>query len=191
MNPCGFVKECKGEQLQAVTRAFDDAKIWLPRVQKVMIAYTQAPADRANRGVAAALKTHFAWSEEIRKELSFPEVPGTVLDTIRKLQAKIGVPFGASCGVEQRDPDPRWKGDLAKVLAAAVLERSNCFMYTPNYFGKDAKTRAKVVIHEMCHSWLDMDDVVYEFEQSYPGGIRQAFNNADSYAGLIRDLGSK
>jgi len=41
----------------------------------------------------------------------------------------------------------------------------------------------------MMHRWAEMSDILYEWEDGYPPGVRAAQNNADSFAGLIRDLG--
>jgi hypothetical protein len=45
-------------------------------------------------------------------------------------------------------------------------------------------------LHEMMHRWEGMSDTAYEWEESYPLRAGASRFNADSYAALIRDLGS-
>jgi len=173
----------------------------LARAQDALIAYEKKPAAPSNRKVVTALKKHFNWTEALMASPSPGEVrvtpdyiPGKAREYIRTLMGKISVPFGAICPAndQQREQlNPQHKGDIVKILAAALQDNTNCFMYTPDYFRQKPEFRAKVVLHEMFHSWKYMSDDSYEGDAKYPGKVGNATENPDSYACLIRDIGRR
>jgi hypothetical protein len=196
-DPCTEnVATCTESQNKVILQAFKDASAMLARAEEPMIKYINKPS--AGK-VARALKKHFKWTEAIRQQApkdvkDFPDVPANVLKVIRNLLTKISHPFGAICSPDQQlreAVNARFPRELRHILAAALQDDTNCFMYTPDYFKKKAVDRAKTVIHEMCHSWAHMGaDGSYEDDPAYPVSIRSASENPDSYACLIRDIGS-
>jgi hypothetical protein len=173
----------------------------LLRAEDALIEYGKSPAKTSNRKVAIALKKHFNWTPAV---LDLPlecgklnDVPGKVLDVVGTLLGKqqggITVPPEAICSHNDQQTErihAKFPGDITTIAASALEDNTNCFMYTRKYFSSTPEFRAKVIVHEMCHSWGIMtDDPFYEGHDGYPGDFRVAMRNPDSFAGLIRDIG--
>jgi Lysine-specific metallo-endopeptidase len=58
-----------------------------------------------------------------------------------------------------------------------------------NYFHKDIGDRAKTLIHEWTHEFLNTDDLGYEGD-AYKLSTDDQLNNAENYEHLARDLGA-
>jgi hypothetical protein len=184
---------CSPDRQKMLDDAFEEAKKWLDKAEKAIIAYNNAPEKKKPNVAADSLKKHFKWTEEIRKQASFPDVPGKFVPSIIKsLRQHIGGPHTANCVVDVE------KKVFARVSGGQL--RSNFFSYSPEYFelGKSGTERqarrilrARVILHEMLHSWegMGLAREIYAGEAEYPGQrTENAVENPDSYACLIRDL---
>lgn len=181
---------CSGRPLRSVIQAFQTASNWLPNARQRMQSYIADPTARNNRPAAQALLRHFNWTEAVRSQLIYPEIPGDIVQVIDRTLTNITVPLGPNCPTTPRQGIRG--NDHTRVFASSpgVWERTNCYDFYPDYFTRTtAVRRAKTALHEMMHSWEEMSDIFYAWESGYPGDVRNAQSNADSYASLIRDLG--
>lgn len=182
---------CPTRPFNMVMDAFQLASNWLPGARDKITDYIAAPSDQANQSAARALRRHFHWTEAIRQDLIFPDIPRMVLQTINSSFTNIRDPIGADCApVVTSSPDR--DGGVLHARAPSTWN-GNCYIFYPPFFaGRGAsgnRRRARTALHEMMHRWHGMSDVAYEWERSYPPEARAAQSNADSYASLIRDLG--
>jgi hypothetical protein len=169
----------------------------LEKADTQIAAYVNAPGAKGSRLTAQILQKHFRWTEEIRKRSDgFPDIPGKfVPGVIKSLRQKIDFPQKGN--LLSSDAGPEGKRIFAEVQPNQL--GTNCFSYTPEFFllGKPGEQRiraifrARIVIHEMLHSYentLLVNDV-YVFDAAYPGQrVENASANVDSYACAIRDL---
>ena len=179
---------CSGRNFNSVMAAFRTAANWLPQARQRIADYMDAPSARANIRAARALRRHFGWNENIRQHPPFPDIPQMVLRVIDTILAQIRVPIGADCPASTPSADR--DGAVLHARAPSTWSGTNCYIFYPPYFSRNTnQNRAKTALHEMMHRWAEMSDILYEWEDGYPPGVRAAQNNADSFAGLIRDLG--
>lgn len=189
MNPCPTTGRHSRQQI--VLTAFQTASNWLPNARLRIEQYMEDPGNRANRRAAQALRRHFSWTEAVRSNPPYPDIPQHIIQVIDRTLRNITVPIQPACPSQPR-LEPRGN-DHMRVFASSpgAWERSNCYEFYPDFFTRTTATRrAKTALHEMMHSWENMRDIAYDWEGSYPPHVRAAQFNADSFAALIRDLGN-
>jgi hypothetical protein len=194
---------CKRPQAIVVDVAFAKATTMLRKARKLIDYYNSAPQRKENKRVSDALRKHFGWSEEIRKAGSrpsatgisrgYPEIPKLFIpQVIDRLISRIGKPKRANCALNSPTPGPsQAERNPTKVAARVFRVGTNTFSYGPSFFESSKADQARIVIHEMLHSYENtvMDDIFYVGEKGYPGTLEQASMNIDSYACFIRDVG--
>ena len=184
---------CAGKQHKTVLTAFKLAANWLGEAKPKVEEYIKNPTQRSNLKVAQAFKNHFRWTEAARKELTYADVPREAEKIINLIYKKISVPFHPFC----RTVPSGQKEDAEKLSAAspAPWAKTNCYEFYPPFFEgrlSNERFQARAILHEMMHSWVDLGDVAYEWQRNkYPLRSGAAIHNANSYAALIRDIGSK
>lgn len=176
---------CPGTRVSTVVSAFQEAASCLPQAKLRIENYINVPIDRTNHLAASALRQHFSWTEDIRQQLPYPDIPQMVLSVINNSLSNITQPIHAFC-----PPTPSSTVHRRDIYAGSptAWAGTNCYEFYEPFFTERAP-RGKISIHEMMHSWESMNDVAYEGDDDYPPNARAAQNNADSYAALIRDLG--
>jgi hypothetical protein len=180
---------CRGGNINTIKIAFKEAKRWLPRAKRVLQEYVKRPDNPRSKIARDALSKHFRWSEDVRKNIIFEDLPGnTIPAVIDRLIQNIDKPIAATCYSTSNFFSPDDK-DIRILLANAPRPNTNHFGFAPAFFKKDRVYQATIIIHEMLHSWEGMNDILYEFNIGYPPERHAAATNPDSYAGLIRDLG--
>jgi len=178
---------CPQRRFNQVVTAFQTASGWLATAHDTMEAYLANPSARSNRRVANALRRHFGWTENIRQQATFPDIPRMVLNTINNALRNITVPIGADC--PSTTPASDREGGILHARTPTTWNGSNCYTFFPPFFTRaTAPRRATTVLHEMMHRWEGMTDILYEWEDGYPPPARSAQSNAESYAAMIRDL---
>ena len=183
---------CPEPRFNVVLEAFRTGSNFLANARNRMSGYVNAPAAGANQLAARALRRHFRWTEAIRQQLTYPDIPAIVLQTIDNSLVNIQSPIGADCPATTPPSDR--DGAVLHARSPSTWSGSNCYIFYPGFFaGRNAsanRRRGKTAVHEMMHRWEGMSDTAYEFESTYPLQPRAAQNNADSFAALIRDLGA-
>jgi hypothetical protein len=59
----------------------------------------------------------------------------------------------------------------------------------PLWFSQDLTERARIIVHEACHKYDNDDDHAYHFQRKYDRlTVKEAIDNADSYATFCRDV---
>ena len=178
---------CSERNHNRVMIAFQTASNWLAQAHDRINAYIAAPTARSNRRTARALQQHFRWNENIRQQTTFPNIPQMVSGVIDRLLRQIVIEIGADCPAATPSADR--DGAVLHARAPTTWSGTNCYIFYPSYFTDNTpRNRAKTALHEMMHRWEGMTDLLYGWESGYPPGVRAAQNNADSFAGLIRDL---
>jgi hypothetical protein len=183
-----------------VEDAFITAAKWMPDARRKIVDYIYKDPDAANNKAAAtALLKHFKWTEAVRKGTAYPDIPRIVIAVIDKLSKGMSKsPICPDCPPRV----PKNDVDAIKVHASSPgsWRKTNCYDFYPLFFQKkgtkaDDRLRAKIVIHEMVHSWhlgIGLSIETYEGDiDNYPPEPLIAQFNPDSYAGLIRDLRKK
>lgn len=171
-----------------VRDAFLRAQTWcvpaLAAVDRYITSWPRSGSPRAEK----AFKDHFGWPPKPGTPPgagSAPAAARTVLDNLILHHFKSPVcPDCPPCTVEVGDKA------FLHAFAPTVWKRSNCYEFCPPFFGPAPEQQSTTVLHEMMHSWEDMGDVRYEVQPGYPPPFPSSVSNADSHAGLIRDLRS-
>jgi len=180
---------CGDPKPSVVLKAFSEARTWLEPAKTKIENYIKSPRHPANKVAADALKGHFNWTEAIRTRATFIDIPLEVLKVIEDLKKRISIPICSDC--PSKPSMPGGEKDINKVFASSPRPWSgtNCYQYFPRFFDKtDDVERARIILHEMVHSWRGAGDIAYEGNADYPPPPETAWDNADSFAALIRDL---
>jgi len=173
-----------------ILKAFETAAIWLPGAKQKMEDYIQDEKAKkkllpANKKAVHALWNHFMWTQNVRKQLVYPDIPKIVLEVINDLIDKLStVPICPHC------PRTAPKG-TEHAASPNAWANTNCYEFFPAFFKDSRILRAQIAVHEMVHSWRGVGAVeTYEHEgpPKYPPPPVVARNNPDSFAALIRDL---
>jgi Lysine-specific metallo-endopeptidase len=178
------------KKYQQALEAFNTAREWLLHTEIVLGEEYLAPSSKSKSraGVDQAFKRHFSWDDQARKDsLSSFNLPREVHKKIKLLYEKSSQDFQANCLDEAKTPDQD------RILAASAFRaKTNWISFAPPFFNvSDRRDRARIVVHELYHSWVNMladADASYEGQKGYPGEYPQAFGNADSYACFVRDV---
>jgi peptidoglycan hydrolase-like protein with peptidoglycan-binding domain len=190
---------CSQDQENMVKDAFITAAKWMPDARRKIVDYINHPDAANNKAAATALLKHFKWTEAVRKGTAYPDIPRIVIAVIDKLSKGMSKsPICPDCPPRV----PKNDVDAIKVHASSPgsWRETNCYDFYPLFFQKkgtkaDDRLRAKIVIHEMVHSWhlgIGLSIETYEGDiGNYPPEPLIAQFNPDSYAGLIRDLRKK
>ena len=179
---------CDPTREKTILGAFGRAGTFLANAKPKVEAYIKSPQDPSNKAVKDALKKHFGWEESARQNAANPLVPEHVNKAIDDLLSAITELICSACPGTPSGSDPDAKRVTASTFKA--WHKTNCYNYFDPFFGKGPTEQAKIVIHEMMHSWKDASDSGgYEGDPGYPFPLVVSDKNADSYANLIRDLG--
>ena len=174
-SPCP-TDPCKSNKVKGpvVKTAFDDAARWLGRAWSDLDLHVTSGTPVPK--VTAALKKHFGSSSSGTSQLVATEVD--------RLTNGAG-PFNGNC--PETCPVSAKPGIDTFATSPIGWAHTNCYNFCDPFFTKTTpELRARIVLHEMAHSWLACQDHANEGDANYPPGA--AINNADSYACLIRDL---
>lgn len=176
---------CPDDRVSIVINAFQQTASWLPQAKLRIENYISAPTNGRNGLAASALLRHFNWTEAIRQQNIYPDIPQIVLSIINRALNNITNPIHSFC-----PPAPSSDVPDRDIYAGSptAWASTNCYEFYQPFFA-DTAPRGKIAIHEMMHSWEAVSDISYEGDDNYPPNVRAAQNNADSYAALIRDLG--
>jgi hypothetical protein len=182
---------CTGNKQNMVLAAFNQAARWLPNAQQHVGNYQNAPANRRSSMPAAApLRDHFRWPAGPNGPLR--PTPDVVARVINNTLSNIEQPICANC---QEECPCTGQGVDVFACSPGVWHGSNCYEFCQPFFESPDDSaadtrRAKIALHEMMHSWERMGDAAYEGDSNYSPNAQVAQTNADSFANLIRDLGS-
>ena len=173
-----------------IFKAFKEAANWLPGAKQKMENYISDEKAKkkllpANKKAVDALWNHFMWTQNVRKQIIYPDIPKIVLEVINDLIDKLStVPICPHC------PRTAPKG-TEHAASPNAWANTNCYEFFPAFFKDSLILRAQIAVHEMVHSWRGVGAVeTYEHEgpPKYPPPPAVAKNNPDSFAALIRDL---
>jgi hypothetical protein len=187
---------CSGDQPNVIARAMANAIFWLRTAIQGLRRFEALPSHRSTAAVQAALETHFHTTNPFHARLVRERLQ-MILDALSGSQAAPSDCAGAA--------DP---GCAAATVAYHQLGR---LVWCPKFFASDTDEtqRAQVVVHEHAHAHARrlplgggfdvfpkgeprfVIDRAYRRERFYADLTpEEAVDNADSYAELVRDLGS-
>ena len=188
-NPCPL------ERCRVIDQAFKNAKSMFIDARTDLDNYTSPGATPlTKKRVEAALRRHLKW-EPPGSGILIPYDPVASLNRrLDKLEGHFRI-RGADCpptgrttvldgedvGVTDAHVYPGWETDGG--------DSPGCYQFFPAFFAEERRTRAKIVIHEMMHTWAGATDFAYEGRHGYPPSAALAIDNADSIANVVRDLG--
>lgn len=183
---------CPTKQSLVVKFAFTEAKRRLQRAKRALSEFVKRPDNPRSKVTKDSLARNFLWTEDIRKGGNFigPDVTKDFLPKVMdQLLQNIDKPKVSECysNSEYKDPnDP----EINALNAKSPYVNTNHFLYTPAFFSKNRTSQARIIIHEMCHSWAGMPgfNEIYRFQKGYPPRTGVAVNNADCYAFLIIEI---
>jgi hypothetical protein len=179
-------KSGQGTREDEVLAAFGTAAGWLPGADAAIKDYiAAADVDKPTQRAATPLQAHFSWPAPAGKA-PLRNTPSLVAKVIANTTANIQKPICANC----QDSCPCTGKDPWGCVPGA-WKNTNCYEFCAPFFATGPRMRAHVALHEMMHSWEAKNDAAYENQgaPAYPPDATSAQENADSYAGLIRDLG--
>jgi len=178
---------CREPEVSIVIAAFNQGLREVAQARNRVVDYLTTGSDRANCAlVRSALRRHFGWTEAVRQELMFPDIPCHILQVFDDLLAAPPTPE-TWC---QTPPPPRTEQGV-HVLANAGGD-PNVYTFFGRFFhNADAGLQALTAIHEMMHKPIGMSDTAYRFQPHYGSSPRSMQNNPDSFASLAHDLGSE
>lgn len=178
---CSKKTTAKGKnKMDIIMDAVKEAAGWLPGAQSKMSDYISATG---NATAAAAMNAHFSWNDTTKKS-TLQNVPAIVKKVIDNTLTNIAKPFCGNC----QETCPAIGKDVFATSPGA-WKNSNCYEFCEPFFGANKTLQAKIILHEMMHSWEGKSDIAYEVDTTgYPPPVNTSPGNADSYASLIRDL---
>jgi hypothetical protein len=104
---------------------------------------------------------------------------------IRESLAKTRAAFDGDIPVEVEDePD----GNTEGYVRDWWLWKSDIHLH-PMWFSQGLTERARIIVHEACHKYDNDDDHAYYWQSGYARlSVKEAIDNADSYATFCRDV---
>ena len=186
---CDVPGGCSAAQLEAIQQAATTAKSWLRVSAGKLEAFAERPGTRATAAALAAMRRHFAFSQDDDIE-RVRDHARRVSDLLTAVSRRL---TDSSLAI-----DCHTTTDAACALLVAYARNENQLIFCPSFFtfNNDIKgplDQAHDVIHEIAHTLvqdgLPIVDHAYRRERYYRYMTHQeALTNAESYAALAREL---
>lgn len=169
---------CTLDQHHAIEPAVHGAQDRLQRAVTLLDAYIAAPADAAQRPVAAALTRHFHRAD------------ATIAGMVRQRLADL------RRDMVERDPFPvecHDGTDDSCTNTSAYVRNDSELVFCPDFFTGSLDWRIEALTHEMAHALagLGISDRAYRNDRLLPHlSTEEAMNNAESYTMFVSELAS-
>src|SRR5262245_32677779 len=187
---------CSGDQPDVIARAKANAAFWLRTAIQGLRRFEALPAHRSTAAVQAALQTDFHTTNPFHAQL---------------VRGRLHIILDALSGAQAAPTDCAVAADPGCAGATVAYHQQGRLVWCPKFFASDTdeERRAQVTVHEHAHAHARrlplgggfdvfskgeprfVIDRAYRRERVYADLTpEEAMDNADSYAELVRDLGS-